>query len=443
MIDESTKDKCTYPSPSRLQKNNSNSKIIQEKLLFKENINHCPLNVFDLFGFLSSNIKDSDSGDIENCLLEILKEINNDVNIAQNYFEPLLIILQNFTDYSWVSVDTVLRIIYNLMTLPSQKKKDYFQFFTQPIFLEQYFNLVTLDDQSINVITEIVRKKSQILEIYNEQIQLIILQTDLSEPLFKLLLTCLKINPEFVPTEEISPKLDEILKSNSSLFSSSAELARKIIKYDENSVEFFAGNAIYYLNIENDDIENINLIKLYTEIVKMTKDFSFLFLDSNHVFIDFLALILNSKKSDDYILSPLLKFLSHEANVSCFIEYPQIINTSLTVMDTFSFNDQKKLLNFILNIILLGDKDLLELSIKSGFMRYLSVFMENCSDSKMTMKMLTVLGLIFENTQISVTSEICEYIENFMYSENEEISNLSSAAYQKMMQREMAGSQQK
>ena len=137
MIDESTKDKCTYPSPSRLQKNNSNSKIIQEKLLFKENINHCPLNVFDLFGFLSSNIKDSDSGDIENCLLEILKEINNDVNIAQNYFEPLLIILQNFTDYSWVSVDTVLRIIYNLMTLPSQKKKKYFKFFNQTNFLEK------------------------------------------------------------------------------------------------------------------------------------------------------------------------------------------------------------------------------------------------------------------------------------------------------------------
>lgn len=443
MINESTKDKCTYPSPSKLQQYNSNSKIIQETLLFNENINHCPSNIFDLFGFLSSNIKDSDSVDIENCLLEILKEINNDVNIAQNYFEPLLIILQNFTNYSCVSVDTVLRIIYNLMTLPSQKKKDYFQFFTQPIFLEQYFNLVTLDDQSINVITEIVRKKSQILEIYNEQIQLIILQTDLSEPLFNLLLVCLKNNPEFVPIEEILLKLDEILKSSSSLFSSSAELARQIIKYNENSVEFFVGNAIYYLNLENDDIENINLLKLYTEIVKMTKDFSFLFLDSNHTFIDFLALILNSKKSNDYILSPLLKFLSHEANVSCFIEYPQIINTSLKVMETFSFNDQKKLLNFILNIILHGNKDLLELSVKFGLMRYLTVFMENCSDSKMTIKMLTVLGLIFENTQMSVTSEICECIEKFMYSENEEISNLSSAAYQKMTQREITDSQQK
>lgn len=436
MIDGSKKENFTCISLCALQKNKIHNKVVQEESLFNENMSNSS-NILELFDFLSSNLDNGEN--IESCLLEILKVINNDDNTdtSNNYFEPLLIILQNYSDYSCLSIDTVLQIIYNLITIPSSKKKDYFFFFSQPIFLKNYFNLFTLSSQSIKIITEIIRKKNQVLDNYEEQIKLKIQEAPPSEYLIIFLTRCFKVNPEFIPIQQISLKLDEIMKSeiDESLFCSTAEFICRIIKDNEDSIDFFANNSIFYFKSNNDDIDNISILKIFTEIVQTTKNFSFLYIGSNEIFTDFLLYVLNNCKSNDCILSPLLQFLSYEADVSCFIENSQIIITCLKKIDNFSFSDKKKLMNFILNLVIQGNKEQLELSIKYDIMKFLLIFLENFTDKKMTMKILNVIGLIIENSEASLPFETWECIEKLMSSENEEISTLSSVVYQKMIQK--------
>lgn len=435
MINETEKEDFTHISAAKMQKiiiNDSENKV---KSLIDTNTNHSSASIIELFIFLSSNLKDDDYENAEKNLINILEEIGNgiDTYITNNLFEPLLIILDNFSDFSPSAIYIVLQIIYNLMIIPDQI--EYFHFFSQPIFLEHYFELITLYDQSVNIISEIIRIKNQIPEEYEDQILLIIEQSPLSSPLIDLLNKCIRVDPEFVPIDQISLKIDEILKSEAdeSLFCSAAELVHLLIKFSEDVIDFFSENAIFYLKLDN-ITDDISLLKIYIDIVKMTKDFSFLFIDQDCIFADFILFVLNSCNSNELLLSLLLRLLSYEGNMSCFLEHPQILTTCIERINSFSFKDQKKLLIFVLNSVIQGNNQILQQVIEAGLINFLSIFMENLSDSRLTMKILNVIGLICENIQISMPTEIFDCVELLMNSTNEEIATLASAVDVKINQ---------
>ena len=411
----------------------------QSTPLINENINQSPLSILYLFYILSTNKSSNNNENIEAILTEIIQKIDADTNVSipTNSFEPLLFFLDKFSNYSLPIIYMTLRIIYMLITIPSQKKSEYFIFFSQPIFLDYYFNLFTIDDNSIRIITEIIRKKTQIFETYEKQISLQLFQSPPSEPLIDLLKRCFKIDPEFAPIDQISIKLDEILKLeiDECLFRPAAEFTRQIIKKYECVIPFFASNAIYYLKSSNDDVDNISLLKIYIEIVKITNDFSFLFINSNDTFINFLFSKLCSCHSKDSVIPTLFDLLSCEANISCFLNYPQILSISIQKNEIFPFHEQKKLMHFLSNFIINGNKKLLEMAVDVGIINFLSIFLDNCSDKRLTIKILKIIGLVIENQiVISDMFEIIQNIENFVECKDEEVANLALAVYKKINQ---------
>ena len=89
---------------------------------------------------------------------------------------------------------------------------------------------------------------------------------------------------------------------------------------------------------------------------------------------------------------------------------------------------------FVLNSVIQGNNQILQQVIEAGLINFLSIFMENLSDSRLTMKILNVIGLICENIQISMPTEIFDCVELLMNSTNEEIATLASAVDVKINQ---------
>ena len=75
------------------------------------------------------------------------------------------------------------------------------------------------------------------------------------------------------------------------------------------------------------------------------------------------------------------------------------------------------------------------MAVDVGIINFLSIFLDNCSDKRLTIKILKIIGLVIENQiVISDMFEIIQNIETFVECKDEEVANLALAVYQKINQ---------
>lgn len=383
----------------------------------------------ELFALLNNALNQNDPN-IEIILVDLLRKIKvlSNSNLTTSHFEPLLFILEKPELYSEQIIENVLNIIYYLITHSLPKSHEYFLFFSQPHFYDSFLSLSACEI-SKKILTVILHKKHSLYENYQQAFQQIIRESPTTSATIDLLTECIDISDELPEIENISTELDFILKStdDASIFATSITSIRHLIKKYPISCGFFAENALFYLKETNDDLENLDLIKLFADIVKVFNSYEFLLV--NDTFVHFVVSTIQATTTKDLVLSSLAKLLNHQADVSSFIRYPIMINEILKALPVLSYKDRKYFMKFLLNLSISSNIDFVKAICETNFVEQMIAFLDLDTDTSILQKLLMLTGMIFKN-KIPISSDLIPEIEKFATHKDREIVALANAVLQ-------------
>ncbi|OHT17451.1 hypothetical protein TRFO_12422 [Tritrichomonas foetus] len=380
------------------------------------------ISVMELFNLLNNC---SDFDEIDNILTLLLHEIPNvNNNIPTHYFESFVSILGEPQIFHQTTIHKVFQMIYELLTIKNKRSKEYLKYFSQPLFLEYYFTFFGFP-YSVRTLTFLIKKQNYMADELNDMIHLKLNEAEISDFLIEFLSCLISINYINLPIESILQKINEIIKNScdSSNFCASIEFMKIILLKYPSVSEQLAVNIKDYLknvNIFQDDVDCIHLLQLFAKLAKIVKRCDFL---ANNEFINLVTYIFNLYQEKSTVLSELLLLLKIDIDVTSFLQFPNLIELFIHKLEILPFRDQKNLMHFLVNLLLVGNIEALRKSVELGISKYISLFLDTENDRKFIIKLLK---FIFLCQKCNIYPDLKEEIESFILHTDSEISLLAS-----------------
>ena len=391
----------------------------------QENNENFKSNFFEILFFLKNNFEKITK---DNCYDIILMLINESLSLNEmipfGYFEPLINIIDNPSNQIKELIIETYHLIYHILSIRTPVSSYYFNFFSQPMLLEIYFQ----SPQSyylIQILNILIKKKENLFWSYREEISKLIEKCDLSEALLEFLYNCFKIDHSFIDIYKVLDiMLLELFNNNFKLYTASIDFFRKIIMIMPELSILFVKLSSTFIPDNVDDIKKLALIHFFEVLVKNIKSFDFLI---NQNFINLIQGIFVNAHSNKNVISALINLLNCNPNISPFVSFlennqnNQLVSSIVNCLSDINYKDQKRLLKFIIKLITYGNENLFKYIMDSGFSSYISLYLETTNDKTILMELLSIVDLM-KKEDIEIDPDVIINIEKLTYNQNNELS---------------------